>query len=1140
MAIGIRSYSTFTESGDVDTTQSPGSLLPAPAGLAIGDYFVIGVFLAQEAGTASIVTPSGFTQITAAGDASSRMIVTFAKAITNSTDLSAVSGGVYIKGSGTATRVVLIGVAFTGVASFSSSSAVSYTNTSTSSLTFNQPSTGDAKFFWVVSNNSSPSPSPVFSSTGGTKIVQASSHSTTGTPFSDSQIALMSGGTGATFSSAITNGGSVGFGLTASTNQLPVPSFTTSVSNLSVTVDGSASVDPDGTIASYTWDFGDGGTATGVTPAAHTYTASGTYTIKLTTVDNSSGSAYTTKSVTVSNGGLTAPTRIGYSFLNPGIANTTMVLDPSTVSGGSAISNGNWMIAAIAMTTTTTSVTPPTGWTTLKAFEGPNSLRYVVYGRIRQSGDTTYTFTINPNGGVTSGAVLMWGAGADTTITNWIVGTTAYRSVDLHNTSPALSKVRNHSLILGLSFERTTASETGITSVTGAIEWFFMPQVGSTQLETIDVAYIADKTPAGSTSTIDWVYPNSQTQNGAAFEIAIPPFGWVNTAPVASFTSSIAGLVVTVDGSGSSDADGTIASYSWDFGDGGTATGATPAAHTYATGGTYVVKLTVTDNDGASNSTTSNITVSSLTVTPPTRKGYSFTNPFTDNTQLTLNPSNITGGTAVSTGDWMIVALAFFKGGAISVTPPSGWTTLKAFEGAGTLAWAVFGRIRGASDTSYTFVSDSSGTAAGGVIMWGSGGDPTISNWIVGLTTNRSISTTNTGASITVTQDHSLVLGLSFERTTATETGITSLSGASEWFFMPQTGGQIETIDVAYIDNKSPAGTTSTMTWVYPNTQSSNGGAFQISIPPAPPNNNISFGYPAIYRTSGGTNYAGKLFYWDGSAAHDFTTTPVVQFNPTTVTQFLSSQHSPWFAAHRGFSYSYPEETLYSYRSATDWGIKAIEVSVQKSADGTFWCFHDPTTTRTTGTTGTIASMTDAQISVLSNQGSTATANPTQPARPTAKLVDVLNTYASTHVIIIEDKTYANTTAMLNLMDSYGTSGRPATEIFIWKVDGTAGASFYTPAASRGYHRWAYIFDSSMAASFNTLVTSGKADLIGMDYSSSDATLTSAIAACIANGVMPTGHIINSTTQRDRLLGLGMKGLMISNKDVVPPWYNIW
>lgn len=72
-----------------------------------------------------------------------------------------------------------------------------------------------------------------------------------------------------------------------------------------------------------------------------------------------------------------------------------------------------------------------------------------------------------------------------------------------------------------------------------------------------------------------------------------------NAAPAALFTSNVNGLTVTVDGSGSSDSDGTVASYAWDFGDGGTATGVT-AAHTYATAGTYSIRLTVRDNDGAS------------------------------------------------------------------------------------------------------------------------------------------------------------------------------------------------------------------------------------------------------------------------------------------------------------------------------------------------------------------------------------------------------------------------------------------------------------------------------------------------------------------------------------------------------------
>ncbi len=81
-----------------------------------------------------------------------------------------------------------------------------------------------------------------------------------------------------------------------------------------------------------------------------------------------------------------------------------------------------------------------------------------------------------------------------------------------------------------------------------------------------------------------------------------------NAAPVARFTTGGTGLAVTTDGRGSSDADGTIASYAWAFGDGGTATGAT-ASHTYAAAGTYTIRLTVTDDDGATASATQSVTV---------------------------------------------------------------------------------------------------------------------------------------------------------------------------------------------------------------------------------------------------------------------------------------------------------------------------------------------------------------------------------------------------------------------------------------------------------------------------------------------------------------------------------------------------
>jgi PKD repeat protein len=82
-----------------------------------------------------------------------------------------------------------------------------------------------------------------------------------------------------------------------------------------------------------------------------------------------------------------------------------------------------------------------------------------------------------------------------------------------------------------------------------------------------------------------------------------------NQPPRAAFTFAASLLSVTFTDQ-SSDADGTIASWLWNFGDGTTSAAASPTK-TYAAGGTYTVSLTVTDNDGASGSTTRQVTVSS-------------------------------------------------------------------------------------------------------------------------------------------------------------------------------------------------------------------------------------------------------------------------------------------------------------------------------------------------------------------------------------------------------------------------------------------------------------------------------------------------------------------------------------------------
>ncbi len=99
------------------------------------------------------------------------------------------------------------------------------------------------------------------------------------------------------------------------------------------------------------------------------------------------------------------------------------------------------------------------------------------------------------------------------------------------------------------------------------------------------VCYVLSKTASPSASTL------TSLCSGAP----------VNQAPVACFSafpvSGNAPLDVNFDASCSYDPDGSIVSYSWSFGDGGTDTTVTPF-YTYYTPGTYTARLTVTDNLG--------------------------------------------------------------------------------------------------------------------------------------------------------------------------------------------------------------------------------------------------------------------------------------------------------------------------------------------------------------------------------------------------------------------------------------------------------------------------------------------------------------------------------------------------------------
>lgn len=83
--------------------------------------------------------------------------------------------------------------------------------------------------------------------------------------------------------------------------------------------------------------------------------------------------------------------------------------------------------------------------------------------------------------------------------------------------------------------------------------------------------------------------------------------------PTAAASASCQFQYCTFDGTASSDPDGAVANWAWDFGDGSVG-GGSSAEHTFAADGTYTITLTVSDDDGISNTTTLDVTVDALPI----------------------------------------------------------------------------------------------------------------------------------------------------------------------------------------------------------------------------------------------------------------------------------------------------------------------------------------------------------------------------------------------------------------------------------------------------------------------------------------------------------------------------------------------
>ncbi len=127
----------------------------------------------------------------------------------------------------------------------------------------------------------------------------------------------------------------------------------------------------------------------------------------------------------------------------------------------------------------------------------------------------------------------------------------------------------------------------------------------------------------GNSTTGKVTSAGSNSPNRLLYSGFIGGGGSENMPPTASFSFSCTGLTCTFDGGASSDPDGSIVSYAWNFGDGSNGSGVTPSK-TYSSAGTRTVTLTVTDNAGATASTQRSVTTtapgSSISLTVRTSK----------------------------------------------------------------------------------------------------------------------------------------------------------------------------------------------------------------------------------------------------------------------------------------------------------------------------------------------------------------------------------------------------------------------------------------------------------------------------------------------------------------------------------------
>jgi PKD repeat protein len=343
-------------------------------------------------------------------------------------------------------------------------------------------------------------------------------------------------------------------------NSPPVADFSASPSTVYtgevIAFNASSSYDPDGSIVAYSWDFGDGSSASGVT-ASHSYVNNGEYLVTLTVTDNDGAKGTKSGSVSVKNRPPVAEFTTSATVLNKQ-ETVTFDASPSYDPDGTIVSySWNFGDEITAM--------------------GVN-----VTHSYLDSGSYTVTLIVTDDDGATDSISV---------------------TKTVRNRSPVANFTESsESVYVGDTITFSAAESYDPDGYIVSYVWDFGDGITATGLTVFHI--YADNGSYVVTLTV--------TDNDGAKDSAEATNTVMNRQPVALFTetSEIVNTDETIsfDASESYDRDGAIVGYSWDFGDGTTATGIS-VQHAFSQNGTYTVTLVVTDDDGATDSTSATETV---------------------------------------------------------------------------------------------------------------------------------------------------------------------------------------------------------------------------------------------------------------------------------------------------------------------------------------------------------------------------------------------------------------------------------------------------------------------------------------------------------------------------------------------------